>query len=123
MPIDGTDELEKNLKKFMRDVVGGKGLEDALAAAGFVGEAGAKLRAAVDTGNMRAATSLTDVKLTRTGGIAIIAAEAEYSVHVEFGTSKQKAQPFMRPTIDEDDKKMTKAFEDQATREIRKAFS
>lgn len=48
----------------------------------------AKSRAAVDTGEMRDGVQVT------TNGVT---ASADHSVHVEYGTWKMAAQPFMRP--------------------------
>lgn len=56
-------------------------------------EAGAKSRAAVDTGAMRASVSTTLRGLTGEVGPTV----PEYPVYVELGTSRMAAQPFMGP--------------------------
>lgn len=56
----------------------------------------AMANAAVDTGNMR--SSITGQTTRALGGD--ITAGAEYSVYVEYGTSKMAAQPFMTPAAE-----------------------
>lgn len=59
-------------------------------------ESDAKYLAPVDTGHTRRNIT-TEVK---DGGMAAeVYANAEYSIYVEFGTSKQNAQPFMTPAF------------------------
>jgi HK97 gp10 family phage protein len=57
----------------------------------------AKIKAAVDTGTMRAAT----MPVTISDSEIDVVSFAEYSVYVENGTSRMAAQPFMRPALDE----------------------
>lgn len=52
----------------------------------------AKKRCPVDTGNLRASISM-DVK----GIEAEVGTNVEYAPYIEYGTSRQKAQPFMTP--------------------------
>lgn len=59
--------------------------------------ADAKLVAPVDTGNLRNSIT-TDA---RQGDlVAVVEATADYAAHVEFGTSRMRPQPFMRPAQD-----------------------
>jgi HK97 gp10 family phage protein len=67
----------------------------AVHAAGFRAEAGAKGRAAVDTGHMRGAIANRPGDLSTT-----IHSPAAYSLFVERGTRKMAAQPFMEPAVD-----------------------
>ena len=60
-------------------------------------EAGAKLRAPVKTGNLR---RLIQVQME--GDLsAIVFSAAEYSIHVEFGTTRMRARPFLLPALEE----------------------
>lgn len=57
----------------------------------------AKMKAAVDTGNLRNSIQLDILSDTK----ILITSFASYSYFVEFGTIYMKAQPFLRPAIDE----------------------
>ena len=43
---------------------------------------------------------------------AIIAPHTDYAEHVEFGTSRMEAQPYMRPAIDEHEGEILAAVRD-----------
>lgn len=61
-------------------------------------EAGAKQRCPVDTGFLR--ESIVSAFALDPGGAAfvgVVSAEANYGIYVERGTSRARAQPFMRP--------------------------
>ena len=55
----------------------------------------AKAYVPVDTGRLR--SSINNQKLTQDGLNHAISTDVEYSVFVEKGTSKQRAQPYLRP--------------------------
>lgn len=57
----------------------------------------AKIKAPVDTGNLRNSIQLDIVTDTQ----IIITSYANYSAHIEYGTIYMQPQPFMRPAIDE----------------------
>lgn len=61
----------------------------------------AKALAPVDTGNLRASIGST---ITGDGRFGVLRAEigptASYARHVELGTSRMRAQPFLRPATD-----------------------
>ncbi len=59
-----------------------------------------------DTGYM--AEHIHPEKAEETGAASVVS-EAPYSVHVEYGTYKMQAQPFMRPAIDEGQSEILKA--------------
>ena len=54
----------------------------------------------VDTGRLR--NAITQSKVEKKGNIieSIVSANTDYASNVEFGTQKQKAQPYMRPARD-----------------------
>lgn len=57
----------------------------------------ARANAAVDTGFMQSSIDTA----TDSGGLAmLISPTAEYSVYVEYGTSRMPPQPFMGPALD-----------------------
>lgn len=57
----------------------------------------AKIKAPVDTGNLRNSIQLDIVTDTQ----IIITSYANYSAFIEYGTVYMQPQPFMRPAIDE----------------------
>lgn len=60
----------------------------------------AKRLCPVDTGRLRA--SITHVLLPSGRGLeARVGTNVDYAVHVEFGTSRAPAQPFLRPALAE----------------------
>lgn len=56
--------------------------------------------AAVDTGFMQANISHTEVEKILTAWVAFVISKAHYSIFVEYGTYKMRAQPFMRPVFE-----------------------
>lgn len=68
----------------------------ALEKVGMFVESEAQENAPVDTGRLR--NSIThEVE----GRYAVIGTPVEYAPHVELGTSRSKAQPYLRPAIEE----------------------
>lgn len=70
--------------------------EAVLTAWGMQAETYAKQLAPVDTGRLR--NSLT-YEVQQSDKAVIIGSGVEYAPYVEQGTSKQKAQPYLRPAI------------------------
>ena len=82
-----------SLDKYQEDVL--EGLQKYIEKAALTLEKNAKQNCPVDTGKLRA--SIT----TEVGNLeAEVGTNVEYALYVEFGTSKQSAQPFMRPALD-----------------------
>lgn len=69
-------------------------------------EARAKMKAPVDTGNLRASIS-SDIR----GLEAEIGPTASYAAFVEFGTSRMSPQPFLGPAFDEVEPRFIAAVE------------
>lgn len=65
-----------------------------LEAIGLKAEGYAKRMAPVDTGRLR--NSITH---TVNEDVAVIGTNVEYAAYVEMGTSKTKAQPYLRPAV------------------------
>lgn len=62
-------------------------------------EAGAKRRAPVDTGRLRSSIA----HQVEEGGLsAVVGTNVEYAAHVEFGTRRQRAQPYLVPALEEE---------------------
>lgn len=72
-------------------------------------QAEARRRAPVDTGYMRASVAeRAGIQGTRVWSEATVG--AEYGVHVEYGTSTQAPQPFMRPAFEQNRDKFIQAI-------------
>ena len=87
--------------------------KEALRKAAFIFEKEAKRRAPVDTGFLRANIRAED------DGSKVIS-HAEYSAYQEYGTSKMKAQPYMRPAARATRKKMLNKFGIQLGRDVKR---
>jgi HK97 gp10 family phage protein len=81
--------------------------------AGRLIEGQAKANAPVRTGRLK-----NSINSRVSGDVAIVGTAVEYAAHVEYGTKYQKAQPYMRPAIDSNRKKLVKLYEDI----VRKVF-
>jgi HK97 gp10 family phage protein len=74
-----------------------------VAAEFLVGDA--KLRVVVDTGNLK--NSITSDREPLVAGIG---SNVEYARHVEQGTEKQEAKPYLKPALDENHADLQKLF-------------
>lgn len=92
LEIDSTAFLA-SLDKYQEDVL--EGLQKNIENAALLLERNAKQNCPVDTGKLRASITTEVGKLE-----AEVGTNVEYALCVEFGTSKQSAQPFMRPAFD-----------------------
>lgn len=121
--VEGLDELDKSIDDMIRRM-NGADLERATAAAGNEILKEVEIRAPVKTGELKAsigtfisskenrAKSTIQVSQSKKGGIRF------YAVMLEYGTSKMRPHPFMRPAFDAAQNKAVEAF----TREIEKAM-
>ena len=69
----------------------------ALEKCGLIAEGYAKRLCPVDTGRLR--NSITHTTRSEPGPVAYIGTNVEYAPYVELGTSRTKAQPYLRPAI------------------------
>ena len=95
--VVGMDKLEKQLKKnvTLNDVKkvvrkNGVGLQKA-----------AQEKAPIDTGTLKRSVG---IDITDSGMTATVEPTAEYSAYVEYGTRFMKAQPYMKPALEEQEK-------------------
>ena len=88
------------------------GIEAAYDAARVIAEKASAL-APVDTGFL---SQNIYAEMTPDGGAVI--SEAPYTMHVEFGTSRMAAQPFLRPAMDEYTEEINRAVKRAADREV-----
>jgi HK97 gp10 family phage protein len=106
MTVTGSETLRRNLARLAgaeRRQAQGDGLE----AGARIVETHSKLLCPVDTGFLRNSIQVDSV----TPQEAIIAPHTEYAEHVEFGTERQAAQPYMRPALDEHEREIVGAIE------------
>lgn len=82
-------------------------IKDALKDAGLWVEGQAKLNTPVDTGYLRG--SITH-KLAGDKQVQI-GSDVEYAIYVEKGTSKQKAQPYLTPAVENNIAEIKRIFE------------
>jgi HK97 gp10 family phage protein len=105
--VQGSDELRRNLAR----LAGGQRRQaqrDGLDAGARVVETYAKTLVPVDTGTLKNSIQVDEV----TDRMAEIAPHTDYAEHVEFGTSRMAAQPYMRPALDEHEREILQAIED-----------
>jgi HK97 gp10 family phage protein len=61
----------------------------------------AKRLVPVDTGTLQGSIGITEPAHMAGGGVVgAYGTSVEYALHVEFGTSKMSAQPYLRPSVD-----------------------
>lgn len=78
-----------------------KSLDQFLEAAGIIVEGQAKLLTPVDTGLLR-----SSINYQVQGKTCKIGTNVHYAPHVEFGTVRMKAQPYLRPALQNNEDKL-----------------
>jgi len=104
MTVRGGAELQRNLNR----LVGAerrRAQQDGLEAGARIVETYAKLLVPVDTGTLKGSIMVDEVTPVQ----AVIAPHTDYAEHVEFGTSRMEAQPYMRPALDEHENEIVQA--------------
>lgn len=96
MAIDGVTVNEDNTEQVVDGIDSAIGV--ALEKIGLLAENYAAKKCPVDTGNLRG--SITYGVDTADNAV-YIGTDVEYAPYVELGTSRQKAQPFLRPAASE----------------------
>lgn len=86
---DNTEQVAQGIKS---------SIGTALEKIGLLAEGYAQMKCPVDTGNLRA--SITH-EVDSSEKAVYIGTNVEYAPYVELGTSKQKAQPYLRPAATE----------------------
>lgn len=96
MAIGGVTVDEDNAEEASQGIR--RAIDRALEEIGLAAEGYAKRACPVDTGNLR--NSITHAVESADDAV-YIGTNVEYAPHVELGTSRQKAQPFLRPAASE----------------------
>ena len=107
MTVRGSSELRRNLNRLAGNERR-QAQRDGLDAGARIVETHAKILAPVDTGFLRNSIQVDEVTPMQ----AIIAPHTDYAEHVEFGTSRMEAQPYMRPALDEHENEIVQAVRD-----------
>lgn len=94
--LDGVSVIQDNTEQVVDSIDSAIGV--ALEKIGFLAENYAEKKCPVDTGNLRG--SITH-EVDAGDNAVYIGTNVEYAPHVELGTSRQKAQPFLRPAASE----------------------
>jgi len=95
MKIRGMNELRRNISNFSREL--NEVLPTALKAGALIIQNEAKKKAPYKTGTLRRSIHTEMISNTQ----ARVGTDVEYAIHQEFGTSKMKAHPYLRPALDE----------------------
>lgn len=103
---DGVSVREDNTEQVIDGIDSAIGV--ALEKIGLLAEGYAARKCPVDTGNLRG--SITH-EVDAGDNAVYIGTNVEYAPHVELGTSRQKAQPFLRPAASEHGAQYRKVLE------------
>lgn len=106
--IDGVIIRENNMAKVQANI--GNSIVRALEKIGITAENYAAQRCPVDTGRLRA--SITHILMPDESAV-YIGTNVEYAQAVELGTSKQKAQPYLKPAATDHKDKYQKILNDE----------
>lgn len=93
---DGVSVIRDNTGQVADGI--GSAVGAALEEIGLLAEGYAARKCPVDTGNLRGSIAH---EVDAAGGAVYIGTNVEYAPYVELGTSRQKAQPFLRPAASE----------------------
>lgn len=112
MRIEGVEEAIRQLDGLVNEAA----LRQGLAAAAFYVEGQAKLKAPVgETGFLRNSIGV----LSATSREAVIGVGAEYGVYQEMGTRFMRAQPFMRPALENNRERIAEIIRGAIQRNLR----
>jgi HK97 gp10 family phage protein len=118
--IEGLDEVIKLVEQLCDAAA--EALDKASTAGAEIVLAAAKQKAPVDTGLLRDSLTLKKSKVRKPNikseHVVTRGKGAEHFAPVELGTSKMKAQPFLRPAIDENKKSVAKVVTDELLKGI-----
>lgn len=106
--VEGQKQLQNNLKKINKKVK--TDIEEALTNSALIVERDAKLNAPVDTGRLRSSITHKENNYGNSNLSVEIGTNVQYAQAVEYGTSKQSAQPFLFPAYNGNKQKILKEF-------------
>lgn len=98
--LKGLDELINNLENYERST--NEELSNVVRKTAFKIQANAKGRTPVDTGHLKRNIKVDVEADGNNASVKVDKDDVEYAEHVEFGTRKTKAQPFLFPAHEEE---------------------
>jgi HK97 gp10 family phage protein len=116
--IEGADEVIKTLEDLGLEAE--KILQDAARKGGEIALREARKRCPERTGNLKRSLKVDNGKTTTSKAeVKVTHGKKEfYGTFVELGTSHMKAQPFLRPAVDENRAEISKAVKDEIVKAI-----
>lgn len=99
MPVIGLDKLLKRFEEIEKAVE--DGTEAALEQFGVIVQEDAKRYCPVDTGRLQGS-----IKSKVENNTVIVGTDVEYAAYVEFGTSRQRPQPYLTPAFEQNKRKL-----------------
>lgn len=105
----GPQNFSRSLTKLEAGVLAS--IKQAMGEAALVIETTAKRLAPVDTGTLRSSIGHVVNRMGRHAVKAVVGSNVEYAPHQEYGTYKMEAQPFLRPALENNRKRIIRIFE------------
>ena len=113
--VEGLQELQSKLKEIAKVLSTEEFLKSAKDGMAIHVEGPAKRNTAIDTGRLRNSEATVIA-----GDQVITGTNVEYAPFVEYGTSSQSAQPYLRPAWDEGKSKVVSHMETAAQDKLRR---
>lgn len=104
--VEGQKELIKKLQNIAKKAT--SNVEQALIESALMVERDAKIKTPVDTGRLRQSISHETENFGSENPAVIVGTNVDYAGYIEFGTSKQPAQPYLYPALTENKEKIKK---------------
>lgn len=104
MAIIGERELRRRLEQMLPRVK--SEIEQALTDSALLVERDAKIKSPVDTGRLRSSLTHVSEDSGSDNPSVKVGTNVEYAKFVEFGSSRQAAQPFLYPALIENEQKI-----------------
>jgi len=104
--IEGQEQLAAKFKKISKTA--SNEVEQALINSALMVERDAKIKVPVDTGRLRQSITHQDENFGSQNPAVKVGTNVDYAPHIEYGTSKQSAKPFLRPAFEENKQKILK---------------
>lgn len=111
--VKGLQQTQVNLNRITLKVSGNVCRESITKGLLVIGREARRI-APVDTGYMR--DHIQEKDITNKSGV--LESSAEYSIFQEYGTSKMRAQPFMRPALKNSEAQLINIFADKLRSEL-----